>query len=50
MPQSKMTLIGMEAFLNPDRSVFDELTLPEGIDKETLVGSIILRCQEFELL
>ena len=50
MPQSKMTLIGMEAFLNPDKSVFDELTLPEGIDKETLVGSIILRCQEFELL
>lgn len=50
MPQSKMTLLGMEAFLNPDRSVFDELDLPEGIDKETLIGSIILRCQEFELL
>lgn len=50
MPQSKMTLIGMEKYLNPDRSVFDDLTLPEGIDKETLIGSIILRCQEFELL
>ena len=50
MPQSKMTLIGMEKYLNPERSVFDNLTLPEGIDIETLIGSIILRCQEFELL
>ena len=50
MPQSKITLIGMEKYLNPDRSVFENLTLPEGIDKDTLIGSIILRCQEFELL
>lgn len=46
----KMTLIGMESFLNPDHSVFEELTLPEGIDKDTLIGSILLRCSEFELL
>lgn len=50
MAQSKITLIGIENYLNPDRSVFDKMTLPDGIDKETLIGSIILRCQEFELL
>ena len=49
MAGSKITLIGLEKFLAPD-SVFDELTLPEGIDKETLIGTIILRCQEFEVL
>lgn len=50
MPQSKITLIGMERFLNPEHSIFEELTLPEGIDKDTLIGAIFLRCQEFELL
>ena len=49
MAQSKITLIGLESFLEPN-SVFDELTLPEGIDLETLKGTIFLRCQEFELL
>ena len=50
MPQSKITLIGMETFLSPDHSVFEGLELPEGIDKETLIGVITLRCQEFELV
>lgn len=50
MPQSKITLIGMEKFLNPDHSIFEELTLPEGIDKDTFIGAVILRCQEFEVL
>lgn len=50
MAQSKVTLIGIENYLNPDRSVFDKMQLPDGIDKETLIGSILLRCQEFELL
>lgn len=50
MPQAKMTLIGMENYLNPDHSVFEELTLPPNIDKNTLIGAIMLRCQEFELL
>jgi hypothetical protein len=49
MAQSKITLTGLESFLEPN-SVFDELTLPEGIDLETLKGTIFLRCQEFELL
>ena len=50
MAQSKITLLGMEKFLNPDHSVFEKMQLPEGIDKDTLIGSIILRCNEFELL
>ena len=50
MAQAKITLIGIENYLNPDRSVFDKMNLPAGIDKELLVGAIILRCQEFELL
>lgn len=50
MAQAKITLIGIENYLNPERSVFDSLVLPEGIDKDVLIGSIILRCQEFELL
>lgn len=50
MSQAKITLIGIENYLNPERSVFDKMQLPNGIDKETLIGSILLRCQEFELL
>lgn len=50
MAQYKITLIGLENYLNPERSLFDKLTLPDGIDKDTLIGSIVLRCQEFELL
>ena len=50
MAQAKITLIGIENYLNPERSVFDKMNLPDGIDNETLIGSILLRCQEFELL
>ena len=50
MAQSKITLIGLENYLNPQRSVFDNMVLPEGIEKDVLIGSIFLRCQEFELL
>ena len=50
MAQSKITLIGIETYLNPERSIFEDLTLPEGIDKDVLIGAIALRCQEFELL
>lgn len=50
MAQAKITLIGVENYLNPERSVFDSMVLPEGIEREVLIGSIILRCQEFELL
>lgn len=50
MAQSKITILGLENYLNPEHSVFERMTLPDGIDKDTLIGSIILRCQEFELL
>lgn len=50
MSQAKITLIGLENYLNPDHSVFENMQLPDGIDKDTLIGAIILRCQEFELL
>ena len=50
MAQSKITLIGLENYLNPDKSVFDNMVLPDGIEKDVLIGSIVLRCQEFELL
>lgn len=50
MASSKITLIGMEQYLNHDHSVFEQLTLPDGIDKDTMIGTILLRCQEFELL
>lgn len=49
MSAAKITLIGMETFLNKtDKSVFDLLTLPEGIDKDNLCDNIILECGEFE--
>ena len=50
MAQAKITLIGLEQYLNPDRSVFNYMILPEGIDRQVLAGAILLRCQEFELL
>lgn len=50
MSQAKITLIGLENYLNPDHSVFENMQLPDGIDKDTLIGAILLRCQEFELL
>lgn len=50
MAQAKITLIGLEKYLNPEHSVFEDMILPEGIDKDILSGTILLRCQEFELL
>ena len=50
MSQAKITLIGLENYLNPDHSVFERIQLPDGIDRTTLIGAIVLRCQEFELL
>ena len=50
MSQAKITLIGLEGYLNPEQSLFDKMELPDGIDKDTLIGSILMRCQEFELL
>ena len=51
MSLSKITLIGMQQyFLNIEQSLFDNLTVPEGIDKDYLVDNILLEGGEFEVL
>ena len=44
---AKLTLIGMYNF---DDTLFEYLTLPDGIDKETLVDNILLQSGDFEVL
>ena len=47
----KMTMLGLENGLKPtNESIFDLLTLPDGIDKDDLVDNIILEGGEFEVL
>lgn len=51
MASAMMTTIGLENFLaGEDKSLFDLLNLPDGIDKEVLTGSILMRAGEFEVL
>ena len=51
MASAKMTLIGMNVFmLNMNDDLFSNLTLPEGLDKQTLTDNILLRGGEFEVL
>ena len=47
MSSAKITLIGM---YNYDNTLFDLLSLPEDINKQTLVDNILLRSGEFEVL
>lgn len=46
MASCKLTLIGM---YNYDNSIFDGLTFPAGINKQTAVDEIMLRSGEFEV-
>ena len=51
MASAKMTLIGMNIFmLNMNDDLFSQLTLPEGLNKQTLTDNILLRGGEFEVL
>lgn len=51
MSLAKITLIGQETRLKMEnKSVFDLLTLPDGIDRNTCIDNIILECGEFETL
>ena len=51
MSLAKITLIGQETWLKRNnQSLFDLLTLPDGIDKDNLCDNIILECGEFETL
>ena len=47
MSSSKLTLIGLYEY---DHTIFDNLSLPEGLDKDTLVDNILLRSGEFEVI
>lgn len=49
MSDSKITLIGLNKYLSyENKSLFDYLTLPEGIDKDTLCSNILQKGSEFE--
>ena len=51
MGQGKVTLIGLENFLNMnDMSIFDFLKLPEKVDKVTVENSILMDLGEYEPL
>ena len=45
--RSKLSVLGI---YNYDSQIFDRLELPEGVDKETVVNSILLECADLELL
>lgn len=47
MATMKLTLIGL---YNVDETLFDEMNLPMGIDKETFINSLLMKAGEFELL
>lgn len=50
MSNVKFTLIGVEQYFNnKNESVFDNLTVPTGIIKQTLTDNILLRGAEFEV-
>ena len=51
MAIAKITMIGFYNYLAHDNEdLFEFLTVPEGIDKDTLVNNILLRGGEFEVL
>ena len=47
MSLAKITLIGMYDY---DATLFDNMQIPETLDKQTLIGNILLRGGEFETL
>lgn len=47
MSSAKLTLIGM---YNYDQTLFNELVMPEGIDKDLFVQSLLMQSGEFEVL
>ena len=52
MSQYKMTLNGLEALAtsNEGDSIFKDISLPEGIEKDMLIATIYQRANEFEVL
>ncbi len=50
MSSAKFTLIGCyQYYNNQNLDLFEKLTLPEGIDKDTLTSNILLKGGEFEV-
>ena len=47
MSSAKMTLIGM---YNYDQTIFNELVMPDGIDKDLFINSLLMQGGEFEVL
>ena len=47
MSSAKLTLIGM---YNYDQTIFNELVMPEGIDKDLFIQSLLMQSGEFEVL
>lgn len=47
MATMTLTLIGL---YNYDRTLFDNLSLPEGLDKDLFIESLLIKSGEFELL
>lgn len=45
--RSKLSVLGI---YNYDSQIFDRLELPEGVNKETVVNSILLECADLEVL
>ena len=49
MSLAKMTILGMETWLKEENnSLFKNISLPPGIDKDLVVDTIVLKCAEFE--
>lgn len=38
------------ALYNADNSLFDDMQLPESLDRETVINGILLKCSELEIL
>ena len=45
--RSTLSVYGLYNF---DNTIFDNLHLPEGLDKDTLIENLLLECAEFEVL
>lgn len=51
MSKAKITLIGLESYLSKaGDSLFSDLILPAGINKDDCINNILMRANEFELL
>lgn len=51
MSLARLTTIGVEKYLNAKNlSLFDNFSLPIGVDKENVVNAIMLECDELEIL